>query len=161
MNNVQSIPTSGEWLTALFKSANDFAQTSLNLDGCQTSGSHKDIPLQDAIGAYVPWVNEFYSIQLAFLSSEAGCERIAKMLLCMEPDEEITFEDMTDALQEIMNILAGMAKGIVGGAVAAKNMGLPVFINSYINLNHQQEALAEPVMIGDIPCYLVILHVNN
>lgn len=158
MVELVGIPNAKIWLEALVKSADELAKTTLNVSGCDVLERSGHVPWMDTMGAYVPWVCNGYSVQLGIISTRDGCQNLAKMLLEYKENETIEDEDMEDAIQEIMNMLAGMSKGIVGGAVTAKNMGLPVFINGYIEITSAQVVLSELVQINAIYCYLLVLH---
>jgi Chemotaxis phosphatase CheX len=146
-----------DWLEAMKKSASEFAQTTLGLPGIVVSPESDSLSWEDTIGAYVPWVSDDQSVQIGLITTPENCYQLARSLLGLTENDELTEEDMADAVREIVNILAGMSKSIIGGNVSASNMGLPVFINGYILLTKTQRSSSELIRLGNISCYLFVL----
>src|SRR5512138_2280299 len=95
-----------EWLAATVDSAAEFAATTLR----GTLGhveSHDAIPAQ-VTGCFVALVGEDESIQIGIAASAEGCQSLAQALFAS--DEPLDDADVSDALGEITNIVAGGVK---------------------------------------------------
>lgn len=71
------------------------------------------------------------SWNLAVVATEDTCKKMARALLCMEPDEEVGNEELADAMGEIINIVAGVFKTRLAERekqVIPISLGLPLFL---------------------------------
>jgi hypothetical protein len=69
------------------------------------------------------------SWNLALFGRRSACQTLARALLAMEPEEEIANEELADALGEILNMMAGVAKRKMAPEEAKQvQLGLPLFI---------------------------------
>lgn len=157
MNDSALVPKSPEWLAAMVKAISQFAQTTLCMQECNVVSADVDLPWEKIVGAYVPWTYDHCSVHLGLISSHEGCRQLTQRLLALggAPVDEL---DMLDAMREIVNMLAGMTKGVLGGRVTVKHMGLPVVIDGVVKLRQGQELLAELVKIDEIYCYVIVLY---
>lgn len=108
-------------------------------------------------GAYIPLVSEEHSVQLAVISDPAGCYALARLLLMMEPDEELSEPDMADAMGEWINIVGGGVKTRMIEAAPGLALGLPVFIHGYVlPTQHMEMTIAEASVAGIETCFLAM-----
>ncbi len=69
------------------------------------------------------------SWNLALFGRLTSCQTLARALLAMEPSEAIGNEELADALGEILNMMAGVAKRKMAPEEAKQvQLGLPLFI---------------------------------
>lgn len=145
------------WLDALRTSAHAFMQNTYNSKEVGTASRQSGLPWHNTLGAWVPLNGESYSLQLGLVSTDDGCQAIARRLLNLSATDPLTEEDMADALRETVNILAGMSKTTVEGDVSKSTLGLPIFIDGHIKITKEQTALSEMITLGEASCYLVVL----
>jgi Chemotaxis phosphatase CheX len=108
-------------------------------------------------GAYLGLVAEDEPIQVGILVEASGCQLLAKLLLGMEPaDEDLAQSDVSDAMCEIVNIVAGGLKRRVSERMKV-TMGLPIFVAGHPLPNQQQEVLARGLQIATVPVSLLLL----
>ena len=146
-----------QWLDALKQSTHELTQTTLGLQGCTTISRQDSLPWQNTVGAYVPCINHEHKIQLGLVTTPEGCNLLARTLLGLSEEDPLEEEDKVDAIREIVNILGGMCKTKIGGNASASSMGLPIFINGYVQLTKEQSSASELVALGDLHCYLIVI----
>ena len=148
-----------DWVAAMADASSELAQ-SLGIDGVEVLGWH-NVPPTGMAGAYIPLLAEDQTLQLALLASPAGCADLSRLLLGMEPDEEVSDADIADAVGELVNIVAGGVKqrmqGSPGQGSASLRLGLPVFIHGYVQPTQQLEVSLASARIGDVEAHLMAL----
>lgn len=108
-------------------------------------------------GAYLGLVAQEEPIQVGILVDNAGCQVLAKALLGMEPgDEDLPAPDVSDAMCEVINIIAGGLKRRVSGKMQV-TLGLPIFVAGHPLPNQQQMVTARQVKIGDVSANVILL----
>jgi hypothetical protein len=155
-----SLPTTAgaavsDWVAAMADASTELA-LSLGMDGVEVLGWH-DVPPTGMAGAYIPLLAEDETLQLALLSSPAGCADLARLLLGMESDEAVSDADIADAVGELVNIVAGGVKQRMQDAAGALRLGLPVFIHGYVQPTQQLEVSLASARIGEVDTHLMAL----
>ncbi len=146
------------WLDAMKDAAHKFMQTTYNSPrAVSTTSRQEGLPWNNTMGAWVPLVGNAYSLQLGLVSTDDGCQAIARRLLNLRHEDPLTEEDMADAFRETVNILAGSSKTAIEGDLPASTLGLPIFINGHIKITKEQAAVSEMISLGDVSCYLIVL----
>jgi hypothetical protein len=108
-------------------------------------------------GAYLSLVTPEEPIQVALLAAPADCQVLAKALLGMEAaDEDLPGGDVSDAMCEIINIVAGGLKRRVSERMAV-TLGLPMFVAGHPLPNQSQEVSSRSLRIADVGVTLVLL----
>lgn len=108
-------------------------------------------------GAYLSLVAPEESFQVGLLVEPAGCQVLAKALLGMEPgDEDLAPGDVSDAMCEIMNIVAGGLKRRVTDHMPL-TLGLPMFVTGHPLPNQQQEVASRAMKISDVTVSVILL----
>jgi hypothetical protein len=151
------IETLQTWLDALKAAAHTFMQTTYNSQEVTATSRQSGLPWHNTLGAWVPLVGEAFSLQLGLVSTDDGCQAIARKLLNLSPLDPLTEEDMADAIRETVNILAGMSKMTIEGDVSLSTLGLPLFIAGRIKITKEQTAVSEMINLGNASCYLIVL----
>lgn len=112
-------------------------------------------------GAYLSLVTQDQPLQVGLLAEPAGCQALAKALLGMEPaDENLPPGDVSDAMCEIINIVAGGLKRRVSERLPI-TLGLPMFVAGHPLPNQQQELSSRSLLIADVVVTLVLLTQKN
>lgn len=142
-------------LDALTESASEVAATVLGGMPCVLQGASEG-PLSGH-GAYLGLVAQEEPIQVGVLVEPAGCQVLAKSLLGMEPgDEDLPSADVSDAMCEVVNIVAGGLKRRVSGRISV-TLGLPIFVAGHPLPNAQQHVVAHALMFGEVPVQLILV----
>jgi hypothetical protein len=103
-------------LTALSESLAEVAATVLG--GLRVDTHAEQAGPAAPHGAYLALVAQGEPIQLGLLADPGGCQLLARTLLGMDPDdEELPTSDVSDAMCEIINIVAGGVKRRVSPGV--------------------------------------------
>lgn len=122
-----------EWIDAAEASAIEVATTALACGSVERAPRSE--PSQDSLfGAYVPLVAADCQLQIGVVAEWQACEILARALLGMEPDAELEAEsDVSDALGEIANMVAGCVKTRMNARMPGLNTGLPLCVVGYVD----------------------------
>jgi len=141
-------------LDALIESVREVAATVLG------GLSFEVVPLREIAaghGAYVGLVAEDEPIQVGILVEGDGCQGLAKTLLGMSStDEDLPPADVSDAMCEIINIVAGGLKRRVHDRMPVV-MGLPLFVSGQPLPNQQQSLSACSIRLGEVEARVLLL----
>ena len=144
------------WLDAMVDSADELARTSMGLDLVNVVGN-RDASTLNTNGSYLAIIGDNQRFQLAVASTRAGCETLAKALLGAAPDEDMADADVSDAMGEIINIIAGGVKLRMRDVDATIQLGLPMFIEGKVHTPRNREIGIVDIQIGDVPVHLIAL----
>ncbi len=146
-----------DWLDAVVSSSKDLASTALGIDDFEVISIRED-PAKDVESAFIALVGEQASVQIGVASSTEGCQQLARTLLAMEPDEEDLAEDeVTDAVGEVANIIAGQVKTEMAEKSISVNLGIPIFLHGHVKVTEEMELMIADVRMGSIPVSLLVL----
>ena len=145
------------FITDLEGAFEEIATTALGLPGVVVTARHdKPLPLH---GAYLGLMGPAGAIQIAVASSPEGCQALAKGLMGMGPaDEDLPEGEMADAVNEIINIVAGAFKARVRDRANPLQMGLPVFIRGAVQSTDRIGVQVAEIKAGEIPAALLLVH---
>jgi hypothetical protein len=142
-------------LDALTESTSEVAATVLG--GMEFVRQGASVGAMHGHGAYLGLVAQEEPIQVGVLVDEAGSQALAKALLGLTPaDEDLPPSDVSDAMCEVINIVAGGLKRRVATKLAI-TLGLPIFVNGHPLPNGQQHVVARELTIGGTPLKLLLL----
>jgi hypothetical protein len=155
MTAVSSVAAVSDWVAAMADASGELA-LSLGMDGVEVLGWH-DVPPTGVAGAYIPLLAEDQTLQLALLATPGGCADLSRLLLGLEPADDVSDADVADAVGELVNIVAGGVKQRMQDSAGALRLGLPVFIHGYVQRTQQLEVSLASARIGDVETYLMAL----
>jgi len=144
-----------DWMTAVMSATEELSTVFLGFSGVERIGNPDSQP-GDMHGSYIQLVGE-QSVHIGLCAGEAECSALSKSLLGMEEDEEITSDDITDAMGEIANIIAGCVKTRMADRIEGLTLGLPVHFVGHIQCSDHQELFIEQVRIGEIDAIIIAL----
>ena len=75
----------------------------------------------------------------------------------MPAGEALSQADMADALAEAANILAGFVKRNMQDHVTPVQLGLPLFVNGYLETSDRMRAAVTKVRMGTVEAALIVL----
>ncbi|MHC4942870.1 MAG: chemotaxis protein CheX [Planctomycetota bacterium] len=146
------------WAKAAVEAVKEFAGTALGIDEVEVKGYQAGVP-EGGISSYLAMVSLDQSFRIGLSSNHVGCRKLAAALMSMGPGEEETldYEDITDAIGEVINIVAGMVKRRMGVSNPTVSLGLPVFSEGGIEpVPHQEVGFVE-LVIGDVPARVLMI----
>ena len=142
-------------LDALVAATSEVSQTVLGGAGCAPVDT--EVGFGAGHGAYLSLTTSEEPIQVGVVVAPEGCQLLAKALLgMMEEDEDLPSGDVSDAMCEIINMVAGGLKRRVSGELAV-TLGLPIFVAGHPLPNQHQEVSSCSVRIGDTAVKLILL----
>ena len=142
-----------EWLTSFRDAANELAKSSLRFDA-NTPAANDETPSPS--GAYIAILSEKNSVHLGLCAAPSQCRALARGLLRMRHDEELSERDVVDGVSEVMNILAGKVKSQMAGRDGQLQLGLPMFIAQPIQPAGDMETTAADVKLGPVVAKLLV-----
>lgn len=147
------------WLNTTIGSADEIARVAFSLeDGCVVHDHDPGIPKPDACGAYVVLGSEHSeAVRIGIMSTDEGCQALAKSLFGMTlDDEDLPVDDMKDAIQEIGNMMVGLVKSRMSDTVDGLKLGLPEFFCSGPQTGDRETEIATIAgSFGEIPVRLI------
>lgn len=112
-------------------------------------------------GAYLSLNAGDEPVQVGLAVSPEGCQALAKALLGMDvADEDLPSADVSDAMCEVINMVAGGLKRRVSPGLPI-TLGLPIFVAGQALPNHQQEVSSRSVALGDVAVSVILLTQNE
>lgn len=149
-----------EWLRIIAESASEVATVALGFENCEIRNQGSTVS-EGLIGAYLPLGTNEQPMQVGFLSDAAGCQKLAKALLGMgEDDEDLSPADLSDAISEIANVVAGGIKRRVLGGVDIK-LGLPLFVNGSVQPNEHLAIMTAELGLGPVTAVILFATPRN
>ena len=149
-----------EWLRIIAESASEVATVALGFDNCEIRNQGSSVP-DGLIGAYLPLGTNEQQMQVGFLSDPAGCQKLAKALLGMAEDEDdLAPADLSDAISELANVVAGGIKRRVTGGVEIK-LGLPLFVNGSVQPNEHLVIMTAALKLGSVDALILFATPRN
>lgn len=139
----------GEWQQAAVEVASSIGTDVLAFEACSAPNVVEGIGA-DSQGAYVPILSGDHSLHVGVASSEEGCQVLTRALLGMAPDEEVSSDDVHDAVGEIANMVAGGVKSKVVAKGAEAQLGLPIFIHGHIAQTSVSQCMVSEVQFDGI-----------
>jgi hypothetical protein len=125
MNATSSAPSRAEtWADAAAKALAELAETTLCMGVAERAEVLSKVP-EHMRGALIQVVWD-PSMRLGVFGSKAACEKLARALLAVEEGDPLSDDEIADAIREIINMVAGLAKRLVDENVSG-NLGLPSF----------------------------------
>lgn len=144
------------WFKAMEESLNDVSTGMLGFEEGQILSVSENLP-EKMTGAHVAMISLHDSINMGIISSQEGCNRLAKAFVGVEPGEELDESDIQDALGEIVNIVAGGVKTRMIDVDPTIEIGLPVFFKGTISPRSRVASYVLDVKIGPIESKLFII----
>lgn len=117
-------PRARPWLEAAVVGLLEVTPTALSLAARVDSWGGLDHVT--GVGAVIPLISDHSNVELVFISSTSGCAVLARALVGMDPEEDISPEDVADAMCELANIVAGVVKRQLHATEPGLTLGLPV-----------------------------------
>jgi hypothetical protein len=140
-----------EWLTSFRGAADDLARTSLRFD--PKAPAPKSVEPGEP-GAYIAVLSPNNAVHLGLSAGPGQCRALARALLGLRHDEELSESDMVDGMSEVMNILAGKVKASMAGRDGQLHLGLPMFVPNPIQAAGGSESVSADVRMGPVDCTL-------
>ncbi len=143
------------WMHAMVDSTDELATSTLGLEGISVLSelmpTQRDLP-----GSYVALVGDQFNFEYGVAGTWDSFGVLARTLLFMESDEELGDDDLADAINEVINIVAGGVKRRMSEIDAGLKLGLPAFFNGTLHPTSHQEALSSKIDIGGAEIYLMV-----
>lgn len=149
-----------DWLESLKESTHDLLTTSLRFDGSAMNDAGQK-PSDKRPGAYIAVLGEVNSMHLGLSSTPQGCRALARALLGMRSDEELTDGDAIDGVSEVMNIIAGKVKSRMTGRDGSLRLGMPIFMDAPIQMRDNMERVVADLKVGPVPVQLLVFRTRR
>jgi hypothetical protein len=144
------------WQSAIESGALDLARDGMGLLELEITERTSQIP-EGMPGAFIPLIGPSESVQLGLVSSPEGCRLLAQALLQDPGAGALSSSDVSDAMGEASNILAGFVKRAMQDHVNPIQLGLPLFVNGHLETSDRVRAAVTHIQVGTIRAALVVL----
>lgn len=143
------------WVASFQQASAEIASQTLRFD--PTTGP-KDVARMEGRcpGAYIALLGDRTSVHLGISASPDGCRAIARGLLGAHRSSEIDDRDVTDAMSEVLNIVAGKVKSLMIQHDPSLKLGLPMFVTGEIRLTDGMEKGSAVTRMGPVECELTV-----
>lgn len=142
-----------DWMKATVDAAAEFARATLDAE-LEPVDNGSTLP-PELTGCFVALIGDAGSLQIGLASNPVGCQTLAKALFASE--DEMPDEDVSDALGEIANIIAGGVKKRMSALQPPLAIGLPIVMDGHVRLAERQKILGNDVRLGEVPVRLLII----
>ena len=151
-----------DWMEAVVVSSDELSTTMLGLSGVTAEAPVSKMP-ESKFTSLISVIGNSDAVQIGVGGTMESCQMLVKALMGMEPEEEdLPYEEITDAFGEIANILAGQVKTEINKkAPIDTNVGMPVLIDGTLSVPEESETLSANAQFGDIPVVLLVLRNNG
>ena len=144
------------WNDAAFEALEELVESVLGWEIFSKGEARLEAPPKEP-GAFITLISDQNAVQVGITASINGCGSIARALMCSEEDETLSTSDMIDALGELVNILAGSMKTKMSDKDSHLQLGLPVFVDGFVEGSPNVESLVTPIRAGEINGHAVLL----
>lgn len=145
----------GDWVAAASEALIESAEVLLGMD-TKLASSTTMYPTtgSDRWGVLLPFFAQTYSLHLGLMSTSAGCKGLTDAML--GPDDW-SDEDIADAVGEIVNVMAGLMRGVLIERDDTIDFGFPIVMQGHLVGGRSSESSVMVASIGDIECDLVVM----
>ena len=145
------------WLAAAEEALREVAKTALACADVSAATSVAAAPANLG-GAYVQLMSEREVVVVGLGAGDAALRHVSGALLGA-PGVELALADVTDAVGEVANMLAGGVKRRMSAANPGLQLGLPLFIQGHVQPRERQALRVSQMRLSpDIAVFIVVLH---
>ncbi len=144
------------WQSAVEGGAVDLARDGMGFSQMEVTERTNLIP-EGMPGAFIPLIGPNESVQIGIVSTPEGCRALAQALLQESGLSTISSSDVSDAIGEATNILAGFVKRAMQDHVNPLQLGLPLFVNGHLETSDRVRAAVTHIRVGKVGAALVVL----
>lgn len=141
------------WLKATVDATAEFCETTLAME--MRAGVDAPKLPANLTGCFVALVGHEEALQVGLASDPAGCQTLARALFAA--DDELSESDVSDALGEIANILAGGVKKRMSDAHGGMSLGLPIVMEGHLRVTDRQQIAQLDIALGEVPVRLLVV----
>jgi len=144
------------WLDAVVESAQDLAANTLSMVDVVFGEPRQGLP-SGVRGAYVALVGDEANVQFGLVASHEVCDRMARAMLMLDPEDELSADDMIDAVSELANILGGGVKRRMVARDPSLRLGLPLFVSGDISASQRSSVWSVAMSLSGTEAHLLVL----
>lgn len=149
-----------QWLDTFREATVELAGGMLRFEGLPVpppdkhgSGNHP--------GAYIGLFGDGDPMRLGISSTPQGCRALARGLLGLRFDSELSDQDVMDGCSEVINILAGKVKSRMMAHDGTLRLGLPIFLIGQITVTANMDQATTEVRVGPVDCRLHVFRTRT
>lgn len=145
------------WLAAAEEALREVAQTALG--GADISAAVSVAVAPAGVGgAYLQLMSEREAVVVGLCAGDAALRHVSGALLGAS-GADLAPADVTDAVGEVANMLAGGVKRRMSAANPGLQLGLPLFIQGHLEPRERQALRMRQLRLSpDIALFVVVLH---
>ena len=144
-------PAVADWLAAAEAALDEVARAALGCAGQRVIS--RDLSPPPLGGAWVQLLSDREAVLVGLCSDAAGRARLASALV---GEEGLSAADVTDALGEIANMLAGGVKRRLVASCPGLQLGLPFFLHGRVEPSERQQWCAAELELA-LGCSVVLI----
>ncbi|MCP4501327.1 MAG: chemotaxis protein CheX [Deltaproteobacteria bacterium] len=125
------VSTSKKWLEIASTALDEFVETAIGEKMVIGEDTEK---ASRGYGGYLQLSSDESAVILGLVCTDAGADAVTRGLLMMEADEEVTTEDKSDAIGEVVNVFGGTMKTLAKGLGGDLKLDLPFIVQGRISV---------------------------
>jgi hypothetical protein len=153
---MSSMISEDEWVGAALAAARDVFRLSLACSAVSVVRREREPP-DGLSGAYLPLVSAEDQLYLAVLATDAICVAWARDMLGLGASQACSRVDVTDAIGEVANMVAGGLQRRIQRALPDLRLGLPVFVGGPVQAPAGSLRFALHLQVGADECVIVVI----
>lgn len=147
------------WLDALVLGVGELASTTLGVPHDQ-SDDVASVP--EGPGACIQIAGGQQSLHVSLVAPHEACQALARMLFGMEAGDDISEDDVADAMGEAVNMIAGSAKRKMGDEGSHMQLGLPFYSDGgHVQFAGSVETATRRVRVGEVDARLSVVRAGG
>lgn len=152
---METAVTTDIWLQKVLEAAEEVATTTF--DTVANDVQHLSGMPAGREGSLLAVTRGSEAVQLGVMADQDGCIALTRALLQMEEDEEVGEEDISDAVGEIINILAGVVQRSLDGNGPHVALGYPMYVKGQVHPPGNAEARYASINLGPARADLMVV----
>jgi len=143
------------WVECLKQSSEEIVPQTLRFDPSYRTGEVERVEGK-CPGAYIALMGDRTSLHLGIAASPDGCRTIARGLLGAHRTTDVSDREVMDAVNEVLNIVAGKVKSKMILSDPTLQLGLPMFLREEIQVTEGMEKASARTCLGPVECELMV-----
>lgn len=152
----ECLESASDWMKSLVGAMEETADKFLDGTKLKVIALSKELPPEFS-GAFLQLIAPSDPVLIGLIGPDITCYKLSKVLLGMEPNEDLGVSDMNDAMGELINVAAGGVKSRMGERSDSIQLGLPLFLDGRLRMGGNIGVEVITAQLGGNFCALLVL----
>lgn len=156
----ECLESASDWMKGLVGAMSETAEMFLDGTRMKVIALSTELPPEFS-GAFLQMVAPDDPVLIGLIGPDISCYTLSKVLLGMEPNDDLAESDMNDAMGELINVAAGGLKSRMGERGPTLQLGLPLFLNGRLRTGGNIGVEVITAQIGANFCALIVMSLSG